>query len=98
MTAANLAARTGAINLGQGLPDVDGPPATAEAAIRAIRSGHNRYPPGQGVAELRVATAADAVVVTDEVYEHLTYGDAVPPPAGDPARDGRADADGVLGG
>ena len=52
-----LAARTGAINLGQGFPDVDGPPAVAEAAIRAIQSGHNQYPPGQGIAELRRAVA-----------------------------------------
>jgi N-succinyldiaminopimelate aminotransferase len=52
-----LAARTGSINLGQGFPDVDGPPEVAEAAIAAIRSGHNQYPPGPGLPALRQAVA-----------------------------------------
>lgn len=51
-----LAARTGAINLGQGFPDTDGPPEVAEAAVAAIRSGNaNQYPPGPGVEDLRRA-------------------------------------------
>jgi N-succinyldiaminopimelate aminotransferase len=53
----NLAARTGAINLGQGFPDVDGPHAIKQAAIRAIEDGHNQYPPGTGIPELRRAVA-----------------------------------------
>lgn len=52
-----LAAETGAINLGQGFPDVDGPPEVAEAAITAIRDGHNQYPPIDGIPELRTAIA-----------------------------------------
>ncbi|HJO20996.1 MAG TPA: methionine aminotransferase, partial [Acidimicrobiales bacterium] len=40
-----LAARTGAINLGQGFPDADGPDEVLEAAVAAIRAGHNQYPP-----------------------------------------------------
>lgn len=52
-----LAAETGAINLGQGFPDVDGPPEVAEAAIAAIRDGHNQYPPIDGIPELRTAIA-----------------------------------------
>jgi N-succinyldiaminopimelate aminotransferase len=52
-----LAAQTGAINLGQGFPDTDGPPAVLEAAIAAIRNGINQYPPGQGYIELRQAIA-----------------------------------------
>lgn len=52
-----LAARTGAINLGQGFPDTDGPAEVAEAAVAAIRSGRNQYPPGDGVPELREAVA-----------------------------------------
>lgn len=52
-----LAAATGAINLGQGFPDVDGPPEVVEAAIAAIRAGDNQYPPGIGVASLREAVA-----------------------------------------
>jgi N-succinyldiaminopimelate aminotransferase len=52
-----LAARTGAINLGQGFPDTDGPQSLLEDAVTAIRSGANQYPPGIGVAELRHAIA-----------------------------------------
>ncbi|MEW2358862.1 pyridoxal phosphate-dependent aminotransferase [Spirillospora sp. NPDC029432] len=52
------AAATGAINLGQGFPDTDGPPAMLEAAVEAIRSGGNQYPPGPGLPELREAVAA----------------------------------------
>ncbi|MGF1647820.1 MAG: pyridoxal phosphate-dependent aminotransferase [Kineosporiaceae bacterium] len=52
-----LAARTGAVNLGQGFPDFDGPPEMIEAAVRAVRDGHNQYPPGPGTPELRRAVA-----------------------------------------
>src|ERR1035437_5434730 len=52
-----LAQATGAINLGQGFPDTDGPDEVAEAAVAAIRAGHNQYPPGQGIPELRDAIA-----------------------------------------
>jgi N-succinyldiaminopimelate aminotransferase len=53
-----LAVTTGAINLGQGFPDTDGPSVVAEAAIEAIRAGHNQYAPGRGIPELRAAVAA----------------------------------------
>lgn len=54
-----LAAATGAINLGQGFPDTDGPEEIREAAVRALRDGRgNQYPPGPGVPELRSAIAA----------------------------------------
>ncbi|NJC68213.1 pyridoxal phosphate-dependent aminotransferase [Planosporangium thailandense] len=53
-----LATRTGAVNLGQGFPDTDGPPEMLEAAVRAIRDGRNQYPPGPGIPELRAAIAA----------------------------------------
>jgi N-succinyldiaminopimelate aminotransferase len=52
-----LALATGSINLGQGFPDTDGPAEVAEAAIAAIRAGHNQYPPGPGIPELRAAIA-----------------------------------------
>ena len=52
-----LAARTGAINLGQGFPDADGPDEVLEAAVAAIRAGHNQYPPGLGILPLRQAVA-----------------------------------------
>jgi N-succinyldiaminopimelate aminotransferase len=52
-----LATRTGSINLGQGFPDIDGPTEVAEAAVAAIRGGHNQYPPGPGLPVLRQAVA-----------------------------------------
>ncbi|BCO82665.1 pyridoxal phosphate-dependent aminotransferase [Mycobacterium paraintracellulare] len=53
-----LAARIGAVNLGQGFPDEDGPPAMLKAAQEAIADGVNQYPPGIGIAPLRHAIAA----------------------------------------
>jgi N-succinyldiaminopimelate aminotransferase len=53
-----LAASTGAINLGQGFPDYDGPLEVLEAARRAISDGVNQYPPGLGMPVLREAIAA----------------------------------------
>jgi N-succinyldiaminopimelate aminotransferase len=51
-----LAVRTGSVNLGQGFPDTDGPPAVAQAAADAVLAGRgNQYPPGPGVPELRQA-------------------------------------------
>jgi len=56
-TMSALAARTGAVNLGQGFPDADGPASVLEAARTAIASGANQYAPGNGVAVLRQAIA-----------------------------------------
>jgi len=53
-----LAAEVGAVNLGQGFPDEDGPPAMLEVARQAIADGVNQYPPGPGIAPLRQAIAA----------------------------------------
>jgi N-succinyldiaminopimelate aminotransferase len=53
-----LAVRTGAVNLGQGFPDTDGPASMLDAAAEALHSGHNQYPPGPGIPELRTAIAA----------------------------------------
>ena len=52
-----LAQRTGAINLGQGFPDTDGPAEVVEAAIAALRNGENQYAPLAGVPALREAVA-----------------------------------------
>jgi len=52
-----LAVETGSINLGQGFPDYDGPRQVLDAAVEAIRSGQNQYPPGPGVPVLREAVA-----------------------------------------
>ena len=53
-----LAARIGAVNLGQGFPDEDGPPAMLKTAEQAIADGVNQYPPGLCTAPLRQAIAA----------------------------------------
>ena len=54
-----LAVATGAINLGQGFPDTDGPDEVRQAALDAIAAGRgNQYPPGPGIPELRQAVAA----------------------------------------
>jgi N-succinyldiaminopimelate aminotransferase len=51
-----LAVETGAVNLGQGFPDTDGPIEIAQAAADAVLSGRgNQYPPGPGIPELRSA-------------------------------------------
>jgi N-succinyldiaminopimelate aminotransferase len=52
-----LARETGAINLGQGFPEVDGPADVREAAARAIMESSNQYPPMPGLPELREAVA-----------------------------------------
>ncbi|MGV8895509.1 MAG: aminotransferase class I/II-fold pyridoxal phosphate-dependent enzyme [Rhodoglobus sp.] len=52
-----LAARTGAINLGQGFPDEDGPFEVLDAARQAITDGVNQYPPALGMPVLREAIA-----------------------------------------
>jgi N-succinyldiaminopimelate aminotransferase len=52
-----LAIDTGAINLGQGFPDTDGPPTLLADAAANITGGINQYPPGPGVPALRIAVA-----------------------------------------
>jgi N-succinyldiaminopimelate aminotransferase len=54
----NLAVRTGAINLGQGFPDEDGPAEIKAAAQAAIAAGANQYAPGKGIPQLRDAIAS----------------------------------------
>lgn len=68
-----LAVSTGAVNLGQGFPDYDGPPEVLEAARRAIADGVNQYPPGTGMPVLREAIAR---------HQQRFYGHTV-----DPARE-----------
>ena len=64
-TMSALATKTGAINLGQGFPDTDGPAEVLDAAVDAIRSGVNQYPPGPGMPVLRQAIAE---------HQHRFYG------------------------
>jgi len=56
-TMSRLAMAHGAVNLGQGFPDVDGPDDIRRAAAEALLSGPNQYPPMLGVPELRQAVA-----------------------------------------
>ena len=74
-----LAERTGAINLGQGFPDEDGPAAVVEAAAAAMRAGHNQYAPLPGVPVLREAIAAHqrrfwGMEVDPEAGVQVTFG------------------------
>lgn len=48
-----LAARSKALNLSQGFPDFDAPPALCEALAKAVMDGHNQYPPMAGIPALR---------------------------------------------
>src|SRR5919108_3288538 len=68
-----LAVQTGALNLGQGFPDTDGPVELVEAAHRAMLDGANQYAPLAGVPELRAAIAA---------HQRRRYGLEVDPDAG----------------
>ncbi|MEV0065565.1 MULTISPECIES: pyridoxal phosphate-dependent aminotransferase [unclassified Amycolatopsis] len=52
-----LAVKHGAVNLGQGFPDTDGPAGMLEAAKNSLFGGDNQYPPGPGRPELRAAIA-----------------------------------------
>ncbi|HVP83182.1 MAG TPA: aminotransferase [Rhizomicrobium sp.] len=80
-----LATQYGAVNLGQGFPDEDGPEPIRAVAARALIEGPNQYPPMRGRPELREAIAAHAkrfydlnfnpdteVVVTSGATEALT--------------------------
>ena len=80
-----LAAKHGAINLGQGFPDTEGPADVVQAAADALLDGRNQYPPLTGVPELREAVAranmrfygieadpATEVVVTSGATEAIT--------------------------
>ena len=64
-----LAQQTGAVNLGQGFPDTEGPASMLEVARSAIASGHNQYPPGSGIRELRTAVAEHQAARYDLSYD-----------------------------
>ncbi|GAA4720657.1 aminotransferase [Sphingomonas lutea] len=53
-----LAAKHGAVNLGQGFPDFGWPPEILDAAARAVVEGSNQYAPSRGLPALRDAVAA----------------------------------------
>ena len=57
-TMSALAVEHGAINLGQGFPDEDGPADIIAKAAEALTTGPNLYPPMAGLPALRQAVAA----------------------------------------
>lgn len=67
-----LANQHGAINLGQGFPDTDGPLALRERAAQALIEGPNQYPPMMGIEALRQALAAHANRFYDLNYDWRT--------------------------
>ncbi|SHE96650.1 aminotransferase [Acidocella aminolytica] len=80
-----LAVQHGAINLGQGFPDSEGPADIVRAAADALLDGRNQYPPLTGLSELRDAVSAanrrfygleidpaSGVVVTSGATEAIT--------------------------
>ncbi|PIA47327.1 hypothetical protein AQUCO_01400176v1 [Aquilegia coerulea] len=68
-----LAVKHGAVNLGQGFPNFDGPDFVKEAAIQAIKEGKNQYARGYGVPDLNSAVASrfkkDSGLVVDPEKE-----------------------------
>jgi len=84
-TMSALAVEHGAINLGQGFPDQDGPLDIRQVAADALLKGPNQYPPSNGLPALRQAVAdhnqrfygfdqitAECVLVTSGATEALT--------------------------
>jgi methionine aminotransferase len=67
-----LAAQHQAVNLGQGFPDFDCDERIVEAVSRAMREGHNQYPPMAGVAALREAIAHKIEAVHGRAYDPQT--------------------------
>ena len=64
-----LAAKSNAINLGQGFPDFDCDPALVDAVAAAMRAGHNQYPPMTGIPALRQAIADKVARTTGHRYD-----------------------------
>ncbi|MEC4016423.1 aminotransferase class I/II-fold pyridoxal phosphate-dependent enzyme [Streptomyces sp. H27-D2] len=53
-----LARSTGAVNLGQGVPELESPAALLKDVADAVLAGNNQYPPAVGFPALREAVAA----------------------------------------
>ncbi|MBS0592992.1 MAG: pyridoxal phosphate-dependent aminotransferase [Proteobacteria bacterium] len=64
-----LAAKHGAVNLGQGFPDFDCDPHLADAVVAAMREGWNQYPPMAGVPALREAVAHKVHALYGRAYD-----------------------------
>jgi methionine aminotransferase len=64
-----LAAKHGAVNLGQGFPDFDCDPALLDLVNGAMREGLNQYPPMTGVAPLREAVSKKVEALYGHRYD-----------------------------
>ena len=67
-----LAQEHGAINLGQGFPDFEGPSTIIDAAVEAMRAGHNQYARSAGVPSLVEAIAAQRQAIHGLSYDPMT--------------------------
>ena len=67
-----LAAKHGAVNLGQGFPDFDCDPRLVNFVTSAMQAGQNQYPPMPGVAPLRLAIAAKIEALHGRQYSSET--------------------------
>ena len=64
-----LAAKKGAVNLGQGFPDFDCDPALVDAVTDAMKRGLNQYPPMAGVPALREAVTGKLAALYGANYD-----------------------------
>ncbi|MBS1177049.1 MAG: ybdL [Proteobacteria bacterium] len=64
-----LAAKHGAVNLGQGFPDFECDPALLDLVHSAMREGLNQYPPMPGVAPLREAVSKKVEALYGHRYD-----------------------------
>ncbi|MBA5640190.1 pyridoxal phosphate-dependent aminotransferase [Duganella sp. LX20W] len=67
-----LAAESGAVNLGQGFPDFACEPALVDLVTEAMRGGHNQYPMMTGVPALRAAIVAKIAAIYGHQYDANT--------------------------
>ncbi|RLM61096.1 putative N-succinyldiaminopimelate aminotransferase DapC [Panicum miliaceum] len=69
-----LAIKHGAINLGQGFPNFDGPDFVKEAAIQAINAGKNQYARGYEFCEYLIREVGVVVIPPSVFYLDLEEG------------------------
>src|SRR5690606_11586307 len=67
-----LATEHNAINLGQGFPDFNPDPALLDLVTRAMKDGHNQYPPMAGVPALRQQIALKVQTLYGHDYDANT--------------------------
>ncbi len=68
-TMSALAVEHGAVNLGQGFPDFDCDPLLLDHVDRAMRDGHNQYPPMAGWVALRHAISDKIAALYQHRYD-----------------------------